>query len=292
MREQRHPSPRCRVAGIAAATAAALSLVSSCALHDRHPPGKAATLPTGSATTLPSTHTDSNLVQPTVWMQQSAEYRTIRRQNFLWAGSRIATLDSATANNRPAAVLMEVESVALDLTPYNAQRTRDDEGFPKSLPDWLASHSPNPHDDALEFARQCEKQGVALFYAADWPDVPPASLATLLDNSGFPDADPTHVRTDADAQGRDQLRKRIAESHDLILQIADGLEDVSIAYHNAPPQQRMRQARWMKNLAGSDFILFPNPAAGGWLDAVYSYDPQLNDEQRHSILRGTLDFNP
>ena len=253
---------------------------------------------TAQATAVRDTH---ELLNPTLWIQTSAEYRVICRTTYAMAARALdaALLDPAwsaaveqpgTPGLLPPAVIMDLDETVLDNSPFAARLVTDRIPFdPKVWSDWVARAEAGALPGALEFIRYAESKGVTIFYvtnrSADQEAATRANLARL--GITLPaDADTVLMSRERPEWRSDKgpRRAHVAATHRILLLVGDDLGDFVSGAQEAP-EKRIAAAERHGERWGVQWFMIPNPMNGSWEMSLYSGFPPDPEVLRGKVSR-------
>ena len=243
----------------------------------------------------------------TLWVQTSAEYRSLTRQAYAAARhqldralddeSRVAAPEqsSDTAADKPPAVVLDVDETVLDNSAYQASLIDQRESFSvESWNAWCRRAEADPIPGAVEFARYADRQDVTVFYVTNREHEVEAPTRDNLKRHGFPIDDErdvlmTKYERETWEGSKVPRRRSIARDFRITLLIGDSLGDfVSVPEGSSPEARRQiidnHQKRW-----GRDWIVLPNPTYGDWESSLYNYDYQLPTGDKRQQKLDTLE---
>jgi acid phosphatase len=227
------------------------------------------------------------LVNATLWVQNSAEYRANALQAYAaarraldaaladasWVG---ATEDAASEPAQPPAVILDLDETAIDNSAYEARMiTRGITYDAASWNQWVSEAAANAVPGAAEFLAYAKSRGVTPFYVTNREARELAGTQRNLERLGFPlSADPQHPtlllrgqRPEWAPSDKSPRRAWVASSYRVILLLGDDLNDfanareLSVAERDALVQ---KMADWW----GTRWIIVPNPMYGSFERAV------------------------
>ncbi len=181
----------------------ALTLVLASTLACAHATGGARSTPAQPPETQDGCSPGHALVNATLWVQSSAEYRAGALQAYAAARSALdaaladpswvgATEESGTERSQPPAIVLDLDETAIDNTAYEARMiTR---GIVYDLPSWnqwVSEAAAKAVPGAAEFLAYAKSRGVTPFYVTNREAREEAGTRRNLEALGFPlGADP------------------------------------------------------------------------------------------------------
>ena len=211
-----------------------------------------------------STDHQEQLLQATLWYQQSAELQAIFWQTYYLAerelGSRMGK-----EYDKPPAVVLDIDETVLDNSPHSARQIIDDRGFNNDMWDeWCMLGAAKPLPGALDFTNYASNLGAEVFYISNRGiHLLDATLGNLR-KAGFPDADSAHVLLMTGDSGKESRRRMVGETHQILMLVGDNLGDFSEIFDERSNGADRHAVEELRDSFGTVFILLPNPMYGGW----------------------------
>ncbi|HYI07786.1 MAG TPA: HAD family acid phosphatase [Thermoanaerobaculia bacterium] len=253
----------------------AVLLSAACATAPTPAPAAAAAAPCNPGHTI---------LNATLWVQQSAEYRAAALQTYAAARRALdaALADSTwvgaeeeTANDpsQPPAVILDVDETSLDNTPFQGRVIRKGMTYDKKMwEQWVSESAAPAIPGAREFLAYATSRGVTPFYVTnrDVPEEEPGTLQNLK-NAGFPiddKGDALLMRGENGWAGdKSPRRAHVAKSYRVLLLLGDDLNDFANARDKSAAERdaiMTRTASWW----GTRWFMLPNPMYGSWESAA------------------------
>jgi len=227
------------------------------------------------------------LVNATLWVQSSAEYRAAAIQAYAaarraldaalgdpsWVG---ATEESGTEPPQPPAVILDLDETAIDNTAYEARMiTR---GIVYDLPSWnqwVSEAAAKAVPGAAEFLAYARSRGVTPFYVTNREAREEAGTRRNLEALGFPlGADPARptlllrgLRPEWASSDKSPRRAWVASSYRLLLLLGDDLNDFANT-RDMSVADRAALVDRMTSWWGTRWIIVPNPMYGSFERAI------------------------
>jgi acid phosphatase len=246
------------------------------------------------------------LVNATLWVQQSAEYRASALQAY--AAARRA-LDAALADkswtasdeeknddpSQPPAIVLDLDETAIDNTPFEARLIQqgasyDPKTFDETWATWSGESAARALPGAAEFLAYAKSRGVTPFYVSNREEKEEPAVRRNLEKLGFPlsdNADNLLMRGERKEWTTDKTSRRafVAASHRLLLLLGDDLNDFTNAREKSAAERDAIIAD-TKDRWGTRWIIVPNPIYGSWERAVQgSGDPCTQLQTKVNALR-------
>ena len=226
------------------------------------------------------------LVNSSLWIQSAAEYKAAATQIYNTARS---LLDArlTVADNRPAAVILDVDETILDNMAFETRMIRAGKTYdPAEWLKWINESAGRAIPGAAEFLAYAQSRGVKPFYITNRKREEKAGTLANLRRLGYPvTADHLLVRGERpEWEPRDKTPRRdyVASQHRVLLVIGDDLNDFLNA-HALTVEQRDARIRETAQRWGSDWLIVPNPVYGSWEDAITGEAKTECDELQKKI---------
>lgn len=240
----------------------------------------------------------NDLLNATLWMQQSVEYKATTVSLFALARLR---LDEALADKKwtavpelqkgdvtalPPAIVLDADETVLDNSPYEAGLiTRGTAFSSKEWTDWVNARETLAIPGAVEFLKYADSKGVKVFYVTNRTKEEEQGTRDNMTALGFPmggNVDTLMTKGEQPDWGSKKSTRIgfVAKDYRVMLLMGDNLGDFSDAYGSSVAE---RQKVFEANMAhwGKDWIALPNPSYGSWESAAFGHDfKKSGDEQR------------
>ncbi len=242
-----------------------------------------------AAAVLPASHPGCQpgtaLVNATLWLQTSAEYRAAARQAY--SGAR-AALDAALADpqwvgaleergdqaGQPPAIVLDLDETVLDNSPFEARMIHRGFAFDQDAwNEWVEEAAATAILGAADFLSYARERGVTPFYVTNRAAGEEAATRRNLQALGLPlGSDPDTLlvlgeRPEWQTSDKSPRREWVARSYRLLMLVGDDLNDfVSARQLDLAGRNRAVEdhAAWW----GRRWILIPNPVYGSFERAV------------------------
>jgi 5'-nucleotidase (lipoprotein e(P4) family) len=254
------------------------------------------------------------LLNSTLWMQQSVEFRVLTEQVYRDATEHLklalkpgtAMQEQETAGKfakLPPAVVLDIDETVLDNSPFEGWRLQTGKSHSEeTFREWIMLGRAKAIPGAVAFTQAAAKMGVKVFYvsnrkcAAAAPAPCPDKEATIanLRAHGFPlpsGADSVLLNNERPEWVSDKTfrRQHLMKRYRVIMQVGDDLRDflpaASIdalrresAQLDKEPGKDLAHARY-RAYFGRRWFLLPNPTYGSWDNFL----PRALD-QRYALL--------
>ncbi len=255
-----------------------------------------------SATNLPlpdSMDDQDHLILATLWFQKSAEMRALfyqcfrnaeiaLKENLELSGLNFPKADTHDPdeiiqedNQKPAAVVIDIDETLLDNSPYQGWQVLHKKAFNND--DWfrwveLARARPLP--GAVEFTRYADSLGVEVFYVSNRMVKELEPTIKNMAEWGFADADSTHMLLKETTSSKAERRALIEKDYEILLLVGDNLADLSSIYEKRGPDYGFADVDADHRLFGTKYIVLPNPMYGEWLNDLLRAAPGITEQEK------------
>ena len=226
-----------------------------------------------------------------LWQQHAAEYRALTYQAFNTAKIQLdKILDNTIKNIKPLAIVTDIDETVLNNSAYNGKLIeRDDEYSNPSWLEWGKEKKAIAVPGSLHFFQYAKNENVEMFYLSNRLSVQKSETLENLKKLGFPFADEDHILLRTDEGGKESRRKKIQESHKIIMLIGDNLSDFLEVFDDQSTIVRNHKADSLKIYFGNKFIVLPNAMYGDWetdgiLEGKFNWTNFQKDSIRHQKL--------
>jgi 5'-nucleotidase (lipoprotein e(P4) family) len=192
-----------------------------------------------------------------------------------------------TENNKPKAVILDIDETVLDNSPVEAMQIINNLPFSDSLwVSWIKKASAEPLPGALDFIKFSDSLGVEVFYVSN-RNYKDEYLPTLINLSqkGLPFADSLHVILKRNISSKEIRRNSIEEKYDVVLLIGDNLADFDEVFDIRGEDLGFGAVKSNERRFGTDFIVLPNPMYGPWINSAIRNQDGINmrDKQVNAL---------
>ena len=234
-------------------------------------------------------------------MQQSAEYKALTQQIYNNAALHLAqaladknwtaaTEQSATYQNLPPAVILDVDETVLDNSAYEARLINNGKAFDsESWAAWCKEARAGAIPGALNFCKIARQNGITVFYVTNRREKQKDDTRKNLKRLGFPlekEIETILPRTDSADKGK--RRAEIAKHFRILQLIGDNAGDCFSGFTHAPQAKRDSLVRVYQSYWGSKWIILPNPSYGDWESVLFDYNYKLPNSEKLKIKRRRL----
>jgi 5'-nucleotidase (lipoprotein e(P4) family) len=226
------------------------------------------------------------LIMGTLWVQRSAEYRALAYQAFHIAKLRVDE-DIKVVRSRRRAIVLDLDETVLNNSRYEAKAITDNQNYPDGWTEWCDMARADAIPGAREFLNYAVSAGCDVFYISNRKAVLLDCTLRNLKILGYPQVDEDHVllrdRDFTKDYTKENRRRAVAKTHDIILLVGDNLNDFEDLFAHKSIDERFSAADSLREHFGRRFILLPNPLYGEWEKALYDYRSDIPLEERNQI---------
>lgn len=247
----------------------------------------------------------NDLLNATLWMQQSVEYKATTVSLFALARVR---LDEALADKKwtavpdlqkgdvtalPPAIVLDADETVLDNSPYEAGLiTRGTAFSSKEWTDWVNARETLAIPGSVEFLKYADSKGVKVFYVTNRTKEEEQGTRDNMEKLGFPmggNVDTLMTKGEQPDWGSKKSTRiaAVAKDYRVMLLFGDNLGDFSDAYGTSVAERQKvfeaSMAHW-----GKDWIALPNPSYGSWESAAFGHDYKKSLDQQRKEKIGEL----
>jgi 5'-nucleotidase (lipoprotein e(P4) family) len=247
----------------------------------------------------------SDLLNATLWMQRSVEFKATALAGFALAYVRLeqAMADKSwTAapgeqtgayQDLPPAVILDIDETLLDNSGYQAWMVLNNTTFdPKTWNQFVKAEIATPIPGAVEFSKFVESKGVKVFYISNRTGEEEEATRRNMERYGFPmggNVDTflmSRERPDW-TSAKSTRRAHVAKDYRVLLNIGDNFGDFHDSYRGSEAERlkvfEENKARW-----GREWIMIANPSYGSFESAPFNHDYKQSREAQRTAKRGAL----
>ena len=206
------------------------------------------------------------LLNPTLWMQSSAEYRAAATQTYAVARQ---LLDDALREPSPLprAVVLDLDETVLDNSRFAARMIAAGKpfSFGSDWSAWVAESASGAIPGAKEFLVYAKSRGVTPIYITNRTTDMEAATRTNLQKLGIPvDAATLLMRAPGGTTDKTARRNDVAARYEVVLLLGDDVNDFT------PRATLTEDAPW-----GTRWLMLPNAIYGSWLNGAPCADANV-----------------
>lgn len=230
-------------------------------------------------------------IQAVLWQQLAAEHRALSYQAFNLAKLRLDTyLTKKTSNNKPLAIITDIDETIFDNSPFNAKMIKSNTNYTKkNWATWVKLEKATPIPGSLKFLLYAASKGVEIYYISNRSSNHTKETVSNLKQIGFPIADKKHILLKDSISGKETRRQIVYKTKNVIMLLGDNLSDFSDLFDNKSTIIRNKLVDSLHLKFGNKFIVLPNPMYGDWeTKGIYEGRYNLSSYQKDSIRKAKL----
>ena len=225
----------------------------------------------------------------TAYQQRSAEYRALCYQAFNIARFRIDQFNMQSSS-LPKAIMTDIDETVLNNSPYEAHQLLKGKDYEDaSWVEWTSKGIADTLPGAINFLQYAASLGIEIFYVTNRGEKERSGTLNNLKKFNFPNADNEHLLLKGNVSSKEERKKTIAQTHEIVMLMGDNMNDFSFLFEKKSPADRTKVADNFATDFGNRFIVLPNPVYGDWESSLYHFNYKLNPAQKDSAIRVSLD---
>ncbi|HNQ67778.1 MAG TPA: 5'-nucleotidase, lipoprotein e(P4) family [Bacteroidales bacterium] len=222
--------------------------------------------------------TSEFLLNATLWVQTSAEFRACCYQSFNYAKLALDNNLKVSKGEKPAAVVLDIDETVLDNSYFEAFLILEDTSYTKeNWKEWSDKKCATAIPGAIDFLNYAISKNVEIVYISNRRENETEATLENMKNLGFPEVKPENFYCRTDESSKDARRAKVAEKYNIILLIGDNLADFDSYLDDRTENYGFDRVDELKDQFGSFFIILPNPMYGNW------EKPLVKDENKTSL---------
>ena len=239
------------------------------------------TTTTTAPVTAPQCNPGHSILNATLYVQSSAEYRAAALQTFAAARraldealadpARIGAMEETNEDPaQPPAVIVDADETVLDNTAFEARVIHAGITYDETLwKQWTAEGAATAIPGAAEFLAHAKNRGVTVFYVTNRDEDERAGTLANLRRLGYPiDEDGANLLLRQNKNSdKSPRRQSVADRYRVLLMAGDDLNDFA-SVRRAPWQERDELITKTKEWWGTRWFMLPNPMYGSWEHAA------------------------
>ena len=231
----------------------------------------------------------SDILNATLWMQKSVEYKANSLAIFALAKIRLDQLladknftsapneQKGDFANLPPAIVLDGDETLLDNSGYQAWMVAKGQTFsPKTWTAYVNSETSTAIPGAIDFCKYADSKGVKVFYVSNRTTEEKPATKKVMERLGFPmggNVDTFLFSKDQPDWGSAKSTRRafIAKSYRIVMMMGDNFGDFTDGYKGTEAE-RLKEFEANKDRWGRDWIVPANPSYGSFESAPFMHD--------------------
>lgn len=230
-----------------------------------------------------------HLINATLWMQHSAEYRACCLQAYKGAKVALAENLKNKKSGKPAAVVLDIDETVLDNSYYEAYMAAEGTSFSDSTwALWTSKADATEVPGAIDFLKYAREIGVEIIFISNRY---PSELESTMQNMqklGFPEiSSENFFLKEKDASScKKERRELVSEKYEIIMLVGDNMGDFAENFDERKTAGDMiSETDEIVDLLGSKYIVLPNPTYGTWEKPILADKEKSSRENRINALK-------
>ena len=215
-----------------------------------------------------------------LWQNTSAEAYWLYEQGYEYATWKLEEkletidqekqmVDSAEWDQRPLAVIVDIDETVLDNSPYQVTAVKNGKTFTQvDWKTWTDMAAAKASPGARDFLLAARDGGCEVFYITNRDQSERASTLKNLQDVGFPNADDFHLLLMEGTSDKTARRAEVRRTHNVLLLVGDQLRDFDERLKDRSVNNGKNVVDAMHDSLSDLFILLPNPMYGTYRDAI------------------------
>ncbi|MCZ4693425.1 5'-nucleotidase, lipoprotein e(P4) family [Ancylomarina euxinus] len=229
------------------------------------------------------------LTMSTLWYQRASECRALYYQAFNFAKHSLVVNLAESKNDKPQAVVVDIDETVLDNSPFEAYSVRTGKSYSEELwHEWTDKAGAQATPGSLEFLKFAESKGVETFYISNRSVSETAVTLQNLKALGFPFADEAHMLLKTDTSIKTVRRNKVSETHEILILAGDNIGDFDELFEDRNQNFGFETVDAHRADFGKRFIILPNPMYGSWERVAFKGQRGLNPEQKNELRKEAL----
>jgi 5'-nucleotidase (lipoprotein e(P4) family) len=222
--------------------------------------------------------TSEYLLNATLWVQNSAEYRACCYQSFNFAKIALDNNLKTAKKDKPSAVVLDIDETVMDNSYFEANLIQNDTSYTKeNWKEWSDKQCATATPGSIEFLEYAKSKNVEIVYITNRREDEIDATLENMKKLGFPEVKIENFFFRTDESDKDARRKMVAEKYNIILLVGDNLADFDSMLDDRSVNNGFENVDELKGQFGSFFIVLPNPMYGNW------EKPLMKDENKTAL---------
>ena len=249
---------------------------------------------------------ENDLVNATLWTQTSVEFKATALAAYKLAevmldrsladkNSTAATEQKDNYQDKPPAVILDIDETILDNTAYEAWLIKANTGYSsKTWAPFVKSSISKPIPGSKEFIDYARSKGVEVFYISNRKAPEEEGTRKNLVDLGYyinDKIDTILLRGEKKEWGSNKSNRRayVAKDYRVILIVGDNLGDF-VAAKDATVADRAALLTTYKDFWSTKWITVANPMYGSWEAATFGYNFKLPSEEKRQMKLDAMQY--
>jgi len=260
-------------------------------------PAGAQDKPSSDEPTMASPTGPNDLLNASLWMQRSVEYKANALAIYALGKLRLdaalgdksaSALGQENAQDLPPAIILDLDETVIDNSAYESGLiTTNADYSSKTWDEWTTAEEAKAVPGSLDFLKYADSKGVKIFYVsnrtADQEEATRANMKAL----GYPmggNVDTFLMNKEKPDWTSDKTPRRdfVAKDYRVIQLYGDNFNDFTQAASGSTEERQAAFDR-LKEHFGKDWFMLANPTYGSWESAAFNDDFKLSTEKKRAM---------
>jgi 5'-nucleotidase (lipoprotein e(P4) family) len=223
------------------------------------------------------------------WFAFSAEKEACYLQTFRFAGMQLDQIRKNAKSGKKPAIVTDLDETLLDNSAWALRVMREGKDYPAYWAEWEKAGTAPAFPGGVDFFKKAAGLGIDIYYISNRKAVNLDGTLRNLRKLGLPFADTAHIWLKTETSNKVARRAKVLADHDIVMLLGDNLADFDAVWEDATVEKRMSAVHDKAKEWGNRFVIFPNPTYGGWKDALFSYQRNLDPARQDSVWKKHTD---
>ncbi|MCF8466496.1 MAG: hypothetical protein K9G33_03770 [Sneathiella sp.] len=249
---------------------------------------------------------ENDLLNATLWTQTAVEFKANAMAAYKLAevmldrsladkNSTAATEQGDSYQDKPPAVILDIDETILDNTSYEAWLIKSNTGYSsKTWAPFVMGATSMPIAGSKEFIDYAKSKGVEVFYISNRKAPEEEGTRKNLVDLGYyvnDKIDTVLLRGEKEEWGSNKSTRRthVAKDYRIVLMVGDNLGDF-VEARDATVADREALLDTYKDFWSTKWITIANPMYGSWEAATFSYNFKLPNEEKRQMKLDAMQY--
>ena len=227
------------------------------------------------------------LLNATLWVQTSGEYRACCYQAFNYAKIAVENNLKTVKKDKAPAVIFDIDETVIDNSFFEANLIKENTVYTKeNWKEWTDMSAACAIPGAIDFLKFLESKNVEIVYITNRKEDEKEASIKNMEKLGFPKIKEENYYSKIEESNKDARRTKVAEMYNIILLVGDNLGDFDSILDQRENDYGFSIVDELREHFGTSFIIMPNPMYGHCEDALYKNKEKSNMENKYDALKG------
>ena len=230
-----------------------------------------------------------NLLNATLWMQHSAEYRACCLQTYRFAKTALAENLRTKSTDKPAAVVLDIDETVLDNTYYEAYLAANNTTFCDSTwALWSLKADATEVPGAKDFLEYAVSLGVEVIFVSNRYPTELETTIAKMQKLGFPEIPDKnfYLKEKGASSCKKERRDIVSQTYEIIMLVGDNMGDFTEEFDGSKSDGDMiAETDSLADVFGQKYIVLPNPTYGTWEKPILADTSKTSRQNRIDALK-------